>query len=145
MGGSWDYFLLGSSTCVGRCENKLAGSPLEPVPVETGTGMTKNSENDARIYGPFLWTIMLGFGNLSGYEKRCLMCLGIPAKVVEIDESKEGKVDYLGTKVRTNLSLIQDIKLGDWVIVHAGFAISKLEEDEAQETLAMLREIAEKA
>jgi hydrogenase expression/formation protein HypC len=73
------------------------------------------------------------------------MCLGIPAKVVEIDESKVGKVDYLGTKVKTNLSLIQDIKLGDWVIVHAGFAISKLEEDEAQETLAMLREIAEKA
>lgn len=73
------------------------------------------------------------------------MCLGIPAKVVEIDESKVGKVNYLGTKVKTNLSLIEDIKLGDWVIVHAGFAISKLEEDEAQETLAMLREIAEKA
>ncbi len=73
------------------------------------------------------------------------MCLGIPAKVVEIDESKVGKVDYLGTKVKTNLSLIEDIKLGDWVIVHAGFAISKLEEDEAQETLAMLRDIAEKA
>jgi hydrogenase expression/formation protein HypC len=73
------------------------------------------------------------------------MCLGIPAKVVELDESKVGKVDYLGTKVKTNLSLIENIKLGDWVIVHAGFAISKLEEEEAQETLAMLRDIAEKA
>ena len=73
------------------------------------------------------------------------MCLGIPAKVIEIDESKEGKVDYLGTKVKTNLSLIEDIKLGDWVIVHAGFAISKLYEDEAQETLTMLRELVEKA
>ena len=73
------------------------------------------------------------------------MCLGIPAKVIEVDESKVGKVDYLGTKVKTNLSLIEDIKLGDWVIVHAGFAISKLDEDEAQETLTMLREITEKA
>jgi len=73
------------------------------------------------------------------------MCLGIPAKVVEVDESKVGKVDYLGTKVKTNFALLEDIKLGDWVIVHAGFAISKLEEDEAQETLTMLREIAEKA
>ncbi len=73
------------------------------------------------------------------------MCLGIPAKVVELDESKVGKVDYLGTKVKTNLSLIENIKLGDWVIVHAGFAISKLEEEEAQKTLAMLRDIAEKA
>lgn len=72
------------------------------------------------------------------------MCLGIPAKVIEVDESKEGKVDYLGTKVKTNFALLEDIKPGEWVIVHAGFAISKLEDDEAQETLAMLREIAEK-
>ena len=72
------------------------------------------------------------------------MCLGIPAKVVQIDESKKGKVDYLGTKVKTNLALIEDVKIGDWVIVHAGFAISKLNEEEARETLSLLREIAEK-
>lgn len=70
------------------------------------------------------------------------MCLGIPAKVTEIDNSKQGKVDYLGTKVKTNFALLEDVKIGDWVIIHAGFAISKLEEKEAQETLAMLREIA---
>jgi hydrogenase expression/formation protein HypC len=69
------------------------------------------------------------------------MCLGIPAKVVQIDESKLGKVDYLGTKVKTNLSLLENIKVGDWVIVHAGFAISVLDEEEAQETLSLLREI----
>ncbi len=73
------------------------------------------------------------------------MCLGIPAKVIEIDESKEGKVDYLGTKVKANFTLLEDIKQGEWVIIHAGFAISKLEEHEAQETLAMLREMADKA
>jgi hydrogenase expression/formation protein HypC len=70
------------------------------------------------------------------------MCLGIPAKVVQIDDAEVGKVDYLGTKVKTNFSLLEDVKLGDWVIVHAGFAISKLDEKEAQETLELLREFA---
>jgi hydrogenase expression/formation protein HypC len=71
------------------------------------------------------------------------MCLGIPAKVTEVDESGVGKVDYLGTKVRTNFSLLDDVKVGDWVIVHAGFAISKLNEEEAEETLGYLRELVE--
>ncbi len=70
------------------------------------------------------------------------MCLGIPAKVIELDESGQGKVDYLGTKVRTNFSLVDDVKVGDWVIVHAGFAISKLDEEEAEETLDLLRQFA---
>jgi len=70
------------------------------------------------------------------------MCLGIPAKVIEVNESKQGKVDYLGTKIKTNFSLLEDIQLGDWVIVHAGFAISVLNEEEAQETLSLLREMA---
>jgi len=79
---------------------------------------------------------------LSPERETTKMCLGIPAKVIQIDESKLGKVDYLGTKVKTNLSLLEDIKVGDWVIVHAGFAISVLDEEEAQETLSLLREIA---
>lgn len=70
------------------------------------------------------------------------MCLGIPAKIIQIDESKQGKVNYLGTKVRTNFALLEHVKPGDWVIIHAGFAISKLEEKEAKETLDMLRKIA---
>jgi len=70
------------------------------------------------------------------------MCLGIPAKVIEVNESNQGKVDYLGTKIKTNFSLLEDIRLGDWVIVHAGFAISVLNEEEAQETLSLLRELA---
>jgi hydrogenase expression/formation protein HypC len=72
------------------------------------------------------------------------MCLGIPAKVIELDKSSQGKVDYLGTKVRTNFSLLEDIKVGDWVIVHAGFAISKLDEEDAKETFSLLREMASK-
>jgi len=72
------------------------------------------------------------------------MCLGIPAKVVQIDESDLGKVDYLGTRVKTNFALLENIKVGDWVIVHAGFAISKLNEEEARETFSILREMTEK-
>jgi hydrogenase expression/formation protein HypC len=70
------------------------------------------------------------------------MCLGIPTKVVEVDESGQGKVDYLGTKIKANFVLLEDVKLGDWVILHAGFAISQMNEEEAQETLQLLREYA---
>jgi hydrogenase expression/formation protein HypC len=71
------------------------------------------------------------------------MCLGIPAKVIQIDEENAGKVDYIGTLVKTNFSLLERVRVGDWVIVHAGFAIARLDEQEAQETLSLLREIAE--
>jgi hydrogenase expression/formation protein HypC len=74
------------------------------------------------------------------------MCLAIPSKVIEIDEvHRTGKIDYLGTKVRANFALLDDVRIGDWVIVHAGFAISRLDEEDAQETLDLLREIAEKS
>lgn len=73
------------------------------------------------------------------------MCLGIPSKVIEVDEAfKTGKIDYLGTKVKTNFALLDNIKIGDWVIVHAGFAISRLDEADALETLDLLREMADK-
>ena len=68
------------------------------------------------------------------------MCLAIPAKVIEVDESNQGKIDYLGTKVKSNFALIENVEVGDWVIVHAGYAISRLDEEEAQETLSLIRE-----
>lgn len=71
------------------------------------------------------------------------MCLGIPAKVISVDENKQGRIDYLGTKVKTNFTLLEEVEVGDWVIVHAGFAISKLNEEEAQETLALIQEYTE--
>ncbi len=70
------------------------------------------------------------------------MCLGIPAKVTLVDDARQGKVDYLGTKVRVDFSLLEDVQPGDWVIIHAGFAITKLDEADAQETISLLREIA---
>ena len=69
------------------------------------------------------------------------MCLGIPAKVIHKDESNVGKVDYLGTKVKTNFSLIEDVQIGDWVIIHAGFAIQKYDPADALETLKIWEEL----
>ncbi len=71
------------------------------------------------------------------------MCLGIPSKVIQVGENGQGKVDYLGTKLPVNLSLLDKIKVGDWVIVHAGFAITRMKAKEARETLSLLRELAE--
>jgi hydrogenase expression/formation protein HypC len=68
--------------------------------------------------------------------------LAIPGKIVEIDKKKQSAtVDYgSGTKRKANVSLV-DIKIGDYVLVHAGFAIQILDEKEAQETLALFREM----
>jgi hydrogenase expression/formation protein HypC len=70
------------------------------------------------------------------------MCLAIPGKIIEIEKNNEHAiVDYGdGTKRKANVTLI-DAKLGDYVLVHAGFAIEILNEKEAQETLSLFREI----
>ena len=70
------------------------------------------------------------------------MCLAIPGKIVEIDENKEhATVDYGdGTKRKANVTLV-DVKIGDYILVHAGFAIEVLNEKEAQETLDLFREM----
>ena len=68
------------------------------------------------------------------------MCLGIPMKVIKINDGL-GIVELGGVKREISLQLVEDIKIGDYVIIHAGFAIQKLNE-EAEETLSLLREIA---
>lgn len=70
------------------------------------------------------------------------MCLAIPGKVIEIDEKNEhATIDYGdGTKRKANVSLV-DVKKGQYVLVHAGFAIEVLNEKEAKETLDLFREI----
>jgi hydrogenase expression/formation protein HypC len=67
------------------------------------------------------------------------MCLGIPALVLERD-GDIGKVDFGGTLRQVNLSLV-DAKVGDYVIVHAGYAIQLLDEKDARETLELFREV----
>jgi hydrogenase expression/formation protein HypC len=71
-----------------------------------------------------------------------IVCLAIPGKIVEIDTKKQSAiVDYgSGTKRKANVSLVE-VKIGDYVLVHAGFAIQVLDEKEAQETLALFREM----
>ena len=68
------------------------------------------------------------------------MCLGIPAKIVKI-ENNMGTIDMEGTQREVSLLLQEDAKVGDYVIVHAGFAIQKIDEEEALETLRFLRQI----
>lgn len=71
------------------------------------------------------------------------MCLAVPARITRLEDSGQGAVDYLGTEVRANFSLVPQAKIGDWVIIHAGFAISVLDAKEARETLRLFRELAE--
>ena len=70
------------------------------------------------------------------------MCLAIPGKVITIDSSSEhATIDYgEGTQRQANISLV-DVKVGDWVLVHAGFAIQVLDEKEAEKTLQLFREM----
>jgi hydrogenase expression/formation protein HypC len=69
------------------------------------------------------------------------MCLAVPAKVLEID-GDIGKLDFGGSAREVDLSLV-DAKVGDYVIVHAGFAIQVLDEKEALETLDIWKGILE--
>ena len=72
------------------------------------------------------------------------MCLGVPGKVTEIYESgglTMGKIDFGGVIREACLEYIPEIQVGEYTVVHVGFAISKLSEEEAQETLKLLREI----
>lgn len=68
------------------------------------------------------------------------MCLGIPMKVVAL-EGDQGIVELSGVQHEASMQLMEDVALGDYVIVHAGFAIEKLNEKEALETLALIEEM----
>lgn len=70
------------------------------------------------------------------------MCLAIPGKIIDLDTRKQSAtVEYGGgTKRKTNVSLVE-VKIGDYVLVHAGFAIQVIDEKEALETLALFREM----
>lgn len=68
------------------------------------------------------------------------MCLAIPMKIVEI-KGDEGFVESGGLKRKANFSLIKSPRMGEYVLLHAGFAIEKIKEKEAQKTLKALRGI----
>jgi hydrogenase expression/formation protein HypC len=73
------------------------------------------------------------------------MCLGIPGKIIEIvDETLQiAKVDVSGVKRAVSIALLapEGLQTGDWVLIHVGFAMSKIDEHEAQETLRLLQQM----
>ncbi len=69
------------------------------------------------------------------------MCLAIPAKIITVDEVGESAVASVdNVHVEVSLALVDDVKVGDYVLVHVGYALNKIDEQEAQETLALFAE-----
>ena len=75
------------------------------------------------------------------------MCLAIPGKVESINGSEQlsrvGKVDFGGVLKEVSLAYVPEVKVGDYVIVHVGFALSRLDEDEAHKVFEYLKEMEE--
>jgi hydrogenase expression/formation protein HypC len=73
------------------------------------------------------------------------MCLAVPGKIIEISEQeglRMAKVDYGGVFRETCLDYVPEAKVGDYCVIHVGFAISLMNEKEALETLSLLKEIS---
>lgn len=70
------------------------------------------------------------------------MCVAIPAQVIEIIDN-EAVVNYGGVKISVNISLISDLEIGDYVLVHAGCAMEKIDSEEAQKTLELFKLLSE--
>lgn len=74
------------------------------------------------------------------------MCLALPARVIDIDPGRQlGTVDMGGVRKQVSLALLDHVHVGDHVIVHVGHALTRLDEDEAQATLALFAGMADEA
>ena len=75
------------------------------------------------------------------------MCLAVPGKIVSIDESnpelKMAKVNFSGVSKEVCIQWLPDVNIGDYVLVHVGFALNKVDEKDAEETLRILREMGD--
>lgn len=74
------------------------------------------------------------------------MCLAVPGKIISIDDTaalRMAKVNFGGVGKEVCLEWLPEAKIGDYVLVHVGFALSKIDEKEAEETLRMLTEMGE--
>lgn len=71
------------------------------------------------------------------------MCLAAPMKIVNVLSDELAEYELGGEKNRVNITMLDDVKAGEYVIVHAGFAIEKMNAEEAEKTLELFREIAE--
>ena len=70
------------------------------------------------------------------------MCLGIPAKIMKIN-GDYADANISGATIRIGIQLLEDVKQGDYVLVHTGYALEKLSEEEALETLKTIRQLEE--
>jgi len=70
------------------------------------------------------------------------MCLSIPAKVISID-GKTAVVSVGGAEYEANLEMVEDVKIGDYILLHTGLAIEKLSEEDALESLKVFEEFAD--
>jgi hydrogenase expression/formation protein HypC len=72
------------------------------------------------------------------------MCIGFPGKILSIDEMNQATIDIGGIRREVSLDIMDEpVAIGDYVITHAGFAIHKVDEAEAMDSLALLKEILE--
>jgi hydrogenase expression/formation protein HypC len=71
------------------------------------------------------------------------MCLAIPAQVVELRDGDNAVVDLAGVRKEISLSLVDNVAVGDYVIVHVGYALNKLDPEEAAKTLALFAELGQ--
>jgi hydrogenase expression/formation protein HypC len=71
------------------------------------------------------------------------MCLAIPARVIQINEQSLGLVELGGVVREASFMLLPDVQMGDYVLLHAGYALQKVDEAEAEETLRLLGELAD--
>lgn len=69
------------------------------------------------------------------------MCLAIPARIEEVKANAMATVNLGGVKLPVSLALVEDISVGDYVIVHVGYALTKLDRVEAEKTLALLASV----
>jgi hydrogenase expression/formation protein HypC len=70
------------------------------------------------------------------------MCVAVPHRVIEIN-GHNGTLESMGVITKADISLIEDLKPGDYVLVHAGIAITKVDPEEAEETISIFKELAE--
>jgi len=68
------------------------------------------------------------------------MCLGVPGRILERVDDDLARVDFTGVRRTVNVAFTPEAEPGDWVLVHVGFALARVDEDEAQATLALLGE-----
>lgn len=71
------------------------------------------------------------------------MCLALPARVVELGDGDYAVVDLGGVRKEISLALVDGVQVGDYVIVHTGYALTKLDPEEAQKTLALFADLAD--